>query len=247
MTHQDIEDRDVVDRYVRGGLDLAEREAFEGHFFECDACFAAVREVERLTSAVAEAAQAGLLRDELFQAEEAGAPAIWTWMPLAASVLLLAGLGWMTLKQVPQLRSELAETREERDRLQARVAAAATSPGSRADLTVPEANVPVAMLQTERGAAAEPPAVTVPATASHVIVWISAPPAPTAVRLVVLSSDGREVSRIDGLTRNGEGAYVVSLPAAVLPSGIYRLRLVAGADAGPSLIGEYLLRVSATR
>jgi hypothetical protein len=47
------------------------------------------------------------------------------------------------------------------------------------------------------------------------------------------------------LTRNGEGAYVVSLPAAVLPSGTYRLRLVAGADAGPSLIGEYLLRVSA--
>lgn len=246
MNHQDIENRDVVDRYVRGVLDLSEREVFEEHFFECDACFAAVQELERVRSAVAHAAQTGLLRDKPASTTGAGA-SVRTWMLLAASVLFVAGFGWITLKQVPQLRSDLAKIHAEHDSLQTSVAAAAPARGSRADLAVPEANVPVVMLQAERGVAAEPPTVTVPATASHLIVWINAPAAATTVRLVVLSADGREVTRVDGLTRNGDGAYVVSLPAASLTPAIYRFRLMAGADANLSLLGEYLLRVSAAR
>lgn len=248
MTHQDVEDRDFADRYVRGELDAAEGEAFEAHYFECDACFAAVGDVERLRSAVFGAAQAGRLVDAPVSARTATtSPTGWTWIPLAASLVLVAGIGWMALKQMPQLRSELEHAQSERDQLRKSAATPAAAPESRADLAAPEVNVPIAMLQSERGATAEPTAVSVPATASHLIVWISAPAATSPVRLIVQSADGREISHVDGLTRSASGAYVVSLPAASLTPAIYRLRLVTGTNAGAPLIGEYLLRVSAVK
>jgi hypothetical protein len=244
MTHQDVEDRDLVDRYVRGELDTAESEEFESHYFECDACFAAVRDVERLRAAAISDAHASPQIAAPISAPPATAASTgWTWIPLAASLVLAAGAGWMTLKQMPQLRSELAETERERDQLKDQAAAAATAPAPHADVVAPEANVPIAMLQSERDAAAEPTAVSVPAGASHVIVWINAAASTAPVRLIVESADGREISHADGLTRNTSGAYVVSFPAAPLTPAIYRLRLVGGTNAGSPLIGEYLLRV----
>jgi hypothetical protein len=250
MTHQDVEDQDLVDRYVRRELNEADSEAFEAHFFECDACFAEVRDAERLRQAFVPAAGGHLSPDApaaVPLTARSPSKSTWTWMPMAASVVLLAGVGWLTLKEVPQLRSEVQQLRAERDRLEASAPARPSAPESPAALTAPEANVPIALLQSERGATAEPAAVSVPATAAHVILWISAPAAVSPVRLIVLSAEGREVARVGGLTRNSSGAYIVSLPSASLPHAIYRLRLVTGADASPVLIGEYLLRVSAAK
>jgi anti-sigma factor RsiW len=244
VTHQEMDARDVVDHYVRGTLMPAEREAFEAHFFECDACFAGVREAERLRSAVSQAVDHGLLPEMPVRAGGARTSMLVTWLPMAASVVLAAGLGWIALRDVPRLRSELGEVRADRDALQARLGAIAATPSAITESVRAEANVPIVTLQAERAAVSAIPSVSIPATASRLIVWIGAPAWPAPVRLVVWSSDGREVSRAGDVRRNADGAYVVSLPSAQVPPGTYRLRLLAGADAAPAIIGEYLLRVS---
>ena len=38
MVCADIRDRELLERYVAGQLDGAEREAVEAHVFECDRC-----------------------------------------------------------------------------------------------------------------------------------------------------------------------------------------------------------------
>ena len=61
MTHDEIEQGDVIDSYVRGDLTPAARDAFEEHYFGCDECFAKVREIETLRGAVHAGAEAGWL------------------------------------------------------------------------------------------------------------------------------------------------------------------------------------------
>jgi anti-sigma factor RsiW len=59
MTHQEIEDRDIVDAYLRGSLVESDRQAFEEHFFTCDECFAQVQTAEKFGAGVREAAASG--------------------------------------------------------------------------------------------------------------------------------------------------------------------------------------------
>ena len=90
MNCVDVRREELVERYLLGQLDGAERDAFERHFFECDACF---EEVDNMRA----------LQGELRRLRGRDRAAVWArrrplWAAVAAAVVLLLLVGWWTLR-----------------------------------------------------------------------------------------------------------------------------------------------------
>jgi hypothetical protein len=49
MTHDEVEQREIVELYVRKRLSPEDRGAFQEHFFACDSCFDQIQTMERFT------------------------------------------------------------------------------------------------------------------------------------------------------------------------------------------------------
>lgn len=118
MTHREVIEGEVVERYVLNSLPPDDRRAFQEHFFECDDCFARAQETSRFVAGVRQASRAGALSER----ESAAAPAGWAgWLKPAfaaaafASVLLAFALGWLLLSQMPRLREDIARERQARE------------------------------------------------------------------------------------------------------------------------------------
>jgi hypothetical protein len=279
MRHEEIEQREVIESYVRGRLTAEERLAFEEHYFVCDQCFADVQTLERFVSGVSYAAEAGLLAPATPSDRVAVARRLFNldwpdwqiWLKPAfafafALALALSFLsGWLLLRQLPQLRAELARERQshtqvqqeqqqslaqtqaelestrrqqselENQLAQARAAAAAGGP---------EPNLPLVMLEATR-AGQTVNEITLPKGAQSIVLWIE--PGLSAdyasFRLVVQKLAGQTIQTVEGLRRNSYGALVVSLPAAQLPGARYRVRLYGVSGQQAALITEYQLQV----
>ena len=61
--HREIEDREIIERYVRNQLSAEERRAFEEHFFGCEECFEKLQATERFTAGIRDACSRGLLEE----------------------------------------------------------------------------------------------------------------------------------------------------------------------------------------
>ena len=127
MTHDEVEQQEIAERYVRNRLSAEERDAFQGHFFACDSCFDQVQMMERFITSVRHAAEAGTL---IARPEDLRAPArgITGWFGLSwlkplmmATAAVVAGLllwaGWLSLYRLPHLRAELANERAAREQV----------------------------------------------------------------------------------------------------------------------------------
>lgn len=222
MTHEDVINGDVVDRYVRRALPAAEAEAFEAHYFECDECFASVQAADGLRSGVRHLAAAGELADAPASPRvTAMAPrrAAMVWVPFAAAAGLAGIVAWMQHSRAEELAARLAEVNtrtavlettlaDARGRLEA---LAAADP-------VAEGNVPLAILQTTRGPG-EVQTLTVPGGALRFVLWVNAG-VPRA-DIVLRSADGKEVARASGVNRNAEGALVAAFSTQLVRDGEY--------------------------
>src|SRR5271169_3316305 len=114
MMHPQIEDEEIIERYVRNQLAEAERKAFEEHFFGCDDCFEKLQVAERFVAGVRDAARRGVLAGEV-QGSNRGF--IWRgWLVPAFGVsacaaLVLAALsGWLYFSQLPKMREQLSQS-----------------------------------------------------------------------------------------------------------------------------------------
>ena len=175
MLHTQIENEEVVERYVRRQLAPKERQAFEEHFFACEECFEKVQTMERFRAGIRDAAERGLLAEQS-QAVVAGAPRTWLKWALAATscvaVVFAAMAGWIYLVQTPKLRGELDRTAAQ---LQDERRVRAELEQRPVPVEQAEANVPLVMLQASR-AAEEPPTVLLPPVAKRVVLWIETSP-----------------------------------------------------------------------
>jgi hypothetical protein len=245
MMHPQIEDEEIVERYVRNQLPDEERKAFEEHFFGCDDCFEKLQVAERFVAGVRDAARHGTLVGEA----EGHAPG-WTWrgwlvpafgLSACVALLLAAFSGWMYFSQMPKTRQQLNQsTAELRAQQQARAALEQQIAGS----IQAEANLPLVMLQATRDAQAPPNEVTVPPGAKHVVLWVEVPAGKSdRYRLQVDTTDNRPVETLDNLQRNTYGALAVSLPVEILQPGDYRITLSTQEPSPASLLGEYRLRI----
>jgi anti-sigma-K factor RskA len=111
--------------YVLGSLDADERDAFEAHLATCGECAAEVQGLRTtaqvLAYAVPQRTPPAALRDRVLesftQAHATTAPAarrrpiIWQWLPLAASLILIAAIGAYAVRlqmRVGDLQSSMA-------------------------------------------------------------------------------------------------------------------------------------------
>jgi len=117
MSHDQIKNNDVVDRYVLRKLSPAEERMFEEHCFECDECFAAAQEAEKVIFAIKDAAKRGVLVTSGATTRSALA-SVWerieSWLrspaiAAVATVLAIALLypAWQGLVTLPRLQNEL--------------------------------------------------------------------------------------------------------------------------------------------
>jgi TolA-binding protein len=81
---------DTAERYVAGAMTDAEREAFEDHFFGCDACFGSVQALQDAAAALAAGAATG--------APDAGTrrQPPYKWLAMAATLVLAVTIWNMT-------------------------------------------------------------------------------------------------------------------------------------------------------
>src|SRR5687767_12718903 len=129
MTHQQIQDSDMIEQYVLEKLSPDARRAFQEHYFECDECFEHTTAAARFIAAVRAESRSGVLA-----AEQGERPGFWSrlipsvydprWaMPALAMGLLLAvvltGLWAVSLRREnQQLAQQTAAQAARSERLQ---------------------------------------------------------------------------------------------------------------------------------
>ena len=230
MTHDEAVARDLPGEYAMGRLEPAARTEFEAHFFECDSCFAAVEAEERVRHAIRQLASDGA--PELTDAEPA--PRSWTsaipWALAAAAVVMAFVDVAVRRQQTTRLETQLAAAEVRAGVLDRTLADVRRQAASSNASQAPEANVPLAILQTTRGVTTA--TLNVPGDASRFVVWLEDVP-PTrsaALDLTLAPEGGAPAFRLHGLRPNAQGAVVASFPTAGIRSGRYVVT-VSTADA----------------
>lgn len=244
MMHPQIDDEEIIERYVRKQLAEEERKAFEEHFFGCDDCFGKLQVTERFVAGLRDAARRGVLAGEV---EGRTRGSSWSrWLVLAfglsacAALVLAAFSGWLYFSQIPKMREQLSQSTAD---LRAQQAARAALERQIASSIRAEANLPLVMLQATRDVEAAPNEVTIPSGAKHLILWVEVPAGKSNLfRLEIGSADNHPVATLDNLQRNAYGALAVSLPVEALQPGDYRIKLTAEPPPA-SLLAEYGLRI----
>jgi hypothetical protein len=245
MMHPQIEDEEIVERYVRNQLAEEDRKAFEEHFFACDDCFEKLQATERFVAGMRDAARRGLLAGDV--EGRASAYRVGSWLIPAfgvsacAALMLAAVTAWLYFVQMPKLQGQLSQSAEE---LRAQQRAQAALEHQMAGSIQAEANVPLVMLQATRDMQAPPNEVSVPPGAKLVVLWVEVPQGKSnRFRLEVDAIDNRSIEVLDNLQRNSYGALAVSLPVEVLQPGDYRIRLSTQESSPASVLAEYRLRI----
>jgi anti-sigma factor RsiW len=98
MTCEEITQRELMERYLLGQLEQPERDAFDEHLFECEACFERLQTLRAVRRELA--ATAGALRAE---PERASRGWIWKWafVPTFATLVIVSVMVWPRVFQSP--------------------------------------------------------------------------------------------------------------------------------------------------
>jgi len=239
LKHEEIEQRGMVEAYVRRKLAPEDCAAFEEHYFECGKCFDEVQLVEKFVAGVKHAARTGLLESDPTPDRRS-----W-WMPAfafaaASAVVFASVLAFVVWVRQPAREAQLQEALSQARASQARI----TELEQRAALdAAPEANVPVVILTASRSADS-PNQVQLGSESRRALLWIDIPVQPPGTRfgLIISTPDGRSAKTIHDLERNSSGALAAGLPAADLPAGSYHVRMFSERSPGQT-IAEYRLNV----
>jgi hypothetical protein len=245
MMHEEIEDQEIIERYVRNQLAPEERQAFEEHFFACDACFEKLQATERFVAGIRDAAARGVLPGTSQASLRSWRTASW-WIPAfgaaaLAALLLAAETGWLYFVQRPKLRERLAESDAQ---LQTSQEARAALERQLQQNLEAEANVPLVMLQSTRDLQASLAEASLPHSSARLVLWIEVPAGPyRAYRLEIYSTEAKPIETLEHLTRNSYGALAAGVPAGQLPPGDFRIKLFGEEPPPASLLAEYRLRI----
>jgi hypothetical protein len=257
MDHSYVEEHDLAESYLAGRLSDSERDAFEAHYFDCEAC------LERLETA--EGFREGMLQvaaEDLAQAATVVRIAGWSLrrrLALAGgALLLLAALPGVWLagrnrgleRQLAEVSAGAADTERERAALEARLQAQEQAGASdrrrlageleqerqaRAEDNLPQVNVPIFLLAAVRsGEADREPVNQVPLSAgtrSVILGFELATVDHPAYRASLHDAKGREIWQARGLHPDSRDTLVMLLPASMLQPGVYRLT-IEGAQGG---------------
>ena len=245
MMHSQIDEQEIIERYVRNQLTAEERRDFEEHFFGCEECFEKLRTTERFIAGMRDAGSRGLLDGRSADSVVVRTWASWMFPALAASSCVAVALaivaGWTLLFQMPRLRQQLGQASADLSAQRQAIAALQTQLASGTGV---ESNVPLVMLQATRDVEEPPNEAVLPAGAGRLVLWVEMPASKfRRFRLEVETEDHHRVMSLDHLERNSYGALAVGLPAEQLKAGEFRIMLTGEEPPPASLLAEYKLRI----
>ena len=280
MTHREIEEKEIIERYVLHQLSSDERRAFQEHYFTCDECFERAQTEAQFIASAREASTTGALAP----ANEVGktAASFWGggwWRPVlalsvTASLVLAAVVIWLWLSRTrlqTQLESErqarqtsaagarqsidntqneieekLRQSETERAKLQQRLDELERSQPARPNQDlIALARIPSVTLESSRDSSGIA-RLSVPARARKVLLLIPVEPGNRFASFTaeVITKSKVLIDSIIGVRPNRSGSLAVSVPAARLGSGDYRVKLYGVNQGQRELLAEYDLRVT---
>lgn len=244
MMHQQIEEREIIERYVRDQLAPEEKRAFEEHFFSCEECFDKVQVTERFVAGIQDAAGRGMLVGDARASIPQRTHSWWMTafgVSACAAVIFAAITGWLYLVQIPRIRGQLSQSAAELRRAQQEQAALAQQPQRNMQ---GEANVPLVMLQATRGLQASRTDAILPANAAQLVLWIDVDSGHyRTYRVEVSSAAGQPIETLQHLTPNSYHALAASVPAEGLQPGEFQIKLFGEEPPPGSLLAEYRMRI----
>jgi hypothetical protein len=244
MKHEEIEERGMVEAYIRRQLAPEDCAAFEEHYFQCSRCFDDLQMTEKLIQGVDHAVRTGLLDPVREPTRERR-----RWLPAfafatAGALVLASALVFVVLVREPEREAQLQQ-QVQQALAQARASQAQLAElNQRASLNAePEGNVPVAILTASRSDDS-PNQVQLGRQSRRLLVWIDIPPQPAGTRfgITISTADGLFRNSIHGLERNSTGALAASVPITGWPAGTCTVRLINEKSPG-QLVAEYRLMV----
>ena len=129
MTHDEIQNREVVEQYVRHKLSPADRQLFQEHYFSCDECFEQVQLMARFVAGVRDGSSSGVIGGEQVRSvASTNRLRAWIVPALAMSFLIAAvllGVWVLSLRrenqQLAQQSSEQRQAAEQLRSLEAKI------------------------------------------------------------------------------------------------------------------------------
>jgi hypothetical protein len=270
MNHQEIEQQEIIERYVRRQLPPAERRAFQEHYFECEECFEQTQTMTRFIAGVRQAARQGALSEAASEKE------VW-WASLfnpargvvvAVTLALAIVFGWLFFKfkqpsaprqqamreqsqsptpvagRQPGLSTSPQQETEKNDRPKPQNPPNSSTTPSQRELLA-QNRTPTVLLESARDANRNGNQLTIPANADRAILRVETEPGAMfeSFQLQLFDAMRRPVTTIKGIKTHPNGALAVSVPADLLPTGKYQIRLFGIQGGKPALVGEYDLNV----
>jgi len=122
MTHDEIQNREVVEQYVRHKLSPADRQLFQEHYVSCDECFEQVQLMARFVAGVRDGSSSGVLGGEQVKSVvSTNRLTAWIVPALAMSFLIAAvllGVWVLSLRRENQrLAQQSSEQRQAAEQL----------------------------------------------------------------------------------------------------------------------------------
>jgi hypothetical protein len=272
MDHAYIEEHQIADRYVLGTLPAAEAESFEDHYLSCPECLDRLELAESMQRGFQRAA-----RQEAAKLQATRQLALVAWLArlsrgrqmavlfnvLAVLVVLAVLPAGLARRDLAQARAALEQERQRsaaagklRQELAAREydlagerEARAKAAAQLAQAQQPQGNVPILVLDAERGgpSGGTSQRVRSPGAGGWIVLQavIDPPyPAPRAYAAVLRDAHDRELWRRADLQMGENQTLNLSFPASLVPPGDYTLA-VEGLTSGrqPTALRRFAFRV----
>ncbi len=267
MTHHEIEQQDIIERYVQHQLPTAERRAFQEHYFACDECFAQVESTAKFIAGIQRSARVGVLAESKVTR---AAPWWASWFTPAfalaatACLLLAVALGWFAFRPTQPAREEASKPKPTPEQLAGEKAqpSPTTTAGPSLTPTVPEKSrrdelddklaqhqapatpplkgATVAVLLESTRDAKGGAQVKLPDNATTLTVRVEVEVGRyQSYQLQLFDASGRTVKTLTGLKANAQGTLTATIATQQLPVGKYLVKLFGLKNQQKDFVGEY--------
>ncbi len=234
MNHAQIEERQLVDRYLMGRLPAAEVARFEEHYLGCQRCLDELEAAERMQGAARRTAS-----EDASRLAAARGLAVVAWLARRRYALPLAAVAVAVLALLPAA-------------FLLRQPAAPGSPGAGVpDVFAPQAGTPIVLLRPERGGGPDVAAPSLQLDLPRPPRWLVfrielEPPLASSYRLVLRHGPASEERwRAEELEPDASGHLSVSFHSSFFEDGDYLLVADAVTPAGGTvLVGRHPFRVA---
>lgn len=251
MTHEEIDSRNVAERYLMGKLSAEESVGFEEHYVDCPRCLDRIEATERFRAALKPVAARDAAR--AFRSRSA-----FPWWPrtallVAATFVLTVALSVFLGLRNAAMRRELEQTKVASLDWQHRFEAARRQPAPANDAAPAQ---PLAgttfFLSTSRGAEPDTSApanrIAVSADSHRVILSLDRElePGSVSLRVSLTESTGKSVWQQSGLRATAGQPLSVVLPTSLLHRGDYVLTVegLSSSSGRYRAAGRYRFRVA---